>query len=182
MPKQQSAQLATVCTAEYNLEATNNVEATIGSTCYCQCSRIHGRINNRLSLSLPIQQNTGLSRYTYTFHNASQRRGQEGKSARRGDGLRNYECFPFSQITHFQKVKTIIQKNQTIQFPLTSKSENYNLKNQTTQFPLTSKSENHNPKSKPHNYRFKGSRPTTSFVNPPMRMPARTPATSSAGA
>ena len=197
---------------------------------------MQGRINNRLSLSLPIQQNTGLSRYTYTFHNASQRRGQEGKSARRGDGLRNYECFPFSQITHFQKVKTIIQKNQTIQFPLTSKgenynpkksnypiyltsksenynlknqttqfpltsksennnpkksnypiyltskSENYNLKNQTTQFPLTSKSENHNPKSKPHNYRFKGSRPTTSFVNPPMRIPARTPATSSAGA
>ncbi|ERI89185.1 hypothetical protein HMPREF1547_03631, partial [Blautia sp. KLE 1732] len=42
-------------------------------------------------------------------------------SARRGDGLRNYECFPFSQITHFQKVKTIIQKNQTIQFPLTFK-------------------------------------------------------------
>ena len=38
-----------------------------------------------------------------------------------GDGLRNYECFPFSQITHFQKVKTIIQKNQTIQFPLTFK-------------------------------------------------------------
>ena len=180
---------------------------------------MQGRINNRLSLSLPIQQNTGLSRCTYTFHNASQRRGQEGKSARRGDGLRNYECFPFSQITYFQKVKTIIQKksnhpkfpslkkvktiiqkNQTIQFPLTSKSENnnpkksnypiyltsksenYNLKNQTTQFPLTLKSEKHNPKSKPHNYRFKGSRPTTSFVNPPMRIPARTPATSSAGA
>ena len=175
-------------------------ESIIGLACYCQCSRMQGRINNRLSLSLPIQQNTGLSRYTYTFHNASQRRGQEGKSARRGAGLRNYECFPFSQITHFQKVKTIIQKNQTIQFPLTSKgenynpkksnypiyltskSENYNLKNQTTQFPLTSKSENHNPKSKPHNYRFKGSRPTTSFVNPPMRIPARTPATSSAGA
>ena len=168
-------------------------ESIIGLACYCQCSRMQGRINNRLSLSLPIQQNTGLSRYTYTFHNASQRRGQEGKSARRGDG-------PPPQITHFQKVKTIIQKNQTIQFPLTSKgenynpkksnypiyltskSENYNLKNQTTQFPLTSKSENHNPKSKPHNYRFKGSRPTTSFVNPPMRIPARTPATSSAGA
>ena len=31
-------------------------------------------------------------------------------------------------------------------------------------------------------YRFKGSRPTTSFVNTPMRIPARTPATSSAGA
>ena len=103
-------------------------ESIIGLACYCQCSRIHGRINNRLSLSLPIQQNTGLSRYTYTFHNASQRRGQEGKSARRGDGLRNYECFPFSQITHFQKVKTIIQKNQT-----------------TPNFPHL-KSENHNPK------------------------------------
>ena len=130
-------------------------ESIIGLACYCQCSRMQGRINNRLSLSLPIQQNTGLSRYTYTFHNASQRRGQEGKSARRGDGLRNYECFPFSQITHFQKVKTIIQKKQTTSnFPhlkgenynpkksnypiyLTSKSENYNLKNQTTQFPLT---------------------------------------------
>ena len=72
-------------------------EAIIGLACYCQCSRMQGRINNRLSLSLPIQQNTGLSRYTYTFHNASQWRGQEGKSARRGDGLRNYECFPFSQ-------------------------------------------------------------------------------------
>ena len=143
---------------------------------------MQGRINNRLSLSLPIQQNTGLSRYTYTFHNASQRRGQEGKSARRGDGLRNYECFPFSQITHFQKVKTIIQKNQTIQFPLTSKGENYNPKKSNYPIYLTSKSENHNPKSKPHNYRFKGSRPTTSFVNPPMRIPARTPATSCAGA
>ena len=163
-------------------------EAIIGSACYCQCSRIQDRINNRLSLSLPIQQNTGLSRYTYTFHNASQRRGQEGKSARRGDGLRNYECFPFSQITHFQKVKTIIQKNQTIQFPLTSKgenynpkksnypiyltskSENYNPKNQTIQFPHTSKSENYNPKksnypiyltSKSENYNLKNQ--TTQF-------------------
>ena len=79
-------------------------EAIIGSACYCQCSRIHGRINNRLSLSLPIQQNTGLSRYTCTFHNASQRRGQEGKSARRGDGLRNSECFPFSQTCPRQSV------------------------------------------------------------------------------
>ena len=35
-------------------------------------------------------------KYTH-LHNAEQRRGQEGKSARRGDGLRNYECFPFSQ-------------------------------------------------------------------------------------
>ena len=98
MPKQQSAQPATVGTAEYS------AEAIIGSACYCQCSRIHGRINNRLSLSLPIQQNTGLSRCTYTFHNASQRRGQEGKSARRGDGLRNYECFPFSQTCPCQSV------------------------------------------------------------------------------
>ena len=65
---------------------------------------MQGRINNRLSLSLPIQQNTGLSRYTYTFHNASQRRGQEGKSARRGDGLRNSECFPFSQTCPRQSV------------------------------------------------------------------------------
>ena len=128
-------------------------ESIIGSACYCQCSRIHGRINNRLSLSLPIQQNTGLSRYTYTFHNASQRRGQEGKSARRGDGLRNYECFPFSQITHFQKVKTIIQKNQTIQFPLTSKGENYNPKKSNYPIYLTSKSENYNPKKiKPSNF------------------------------
>ena len=181
MPKQQSAQPATASAAEYS------AEAIIGSVCHCQCSRIHGRINNRLSLSLrysrihsrsnnrlslslPIQQNTGLSRYTYTFHNASQRRGQEGKSARRGDGLRNYECFPFSQITHFQKVKTIIQKNQTIQFPLTSKSENYNPKNQTIQFPHTSKSENYNPKksnypiyltSKSENYNLKNQ--TTQF-------------------
>ena len=142
-------------------------EAIIGSACYCQCSRIQDRINNRLSLllpvqqnarpnqyrlslSLPIQQNTGLSRYTYTFHNASQRRGQEGKSARRGDGLRNYECFPFSQITHFQKVKTIIQKNQTIQFPLTSKGENYNPKKSNYPIYLTSKSENYNPKKSNH--------------------------------
>ena len=123
-----SAEVIISAEATSSAEAINSAKATIGSACYCQCSRIHGRINNRLSLSLPIQQNTGLSRYTYTFHNASQRRGQEGKSARRGDGLRNYECFPFSQITHFQKVKTIIQKNQTIQFPLTSKSENYNPK------------------------------------------------------
>ena len=147
MPKQQSAQPATVGTAEYS------AEAIIGSACYCQCSRIHGRINNRLSLSLPIQQNTGLSRCTYTFHNASQRRGQEGKSARRGDGLRNYECFPFSQITYFQKVKTIIQKNQTIQFPLTSKGENYNPKKLNYPIYLTSKSENYNPKKiKPSNF------------------------------
>ena len=164
MPKQQSAQPATVGAAEYNPEATNSAEAIIGSACPCRYSRIQSRNNNRLSLPLPIQQNTGLSRYTYTFHNASQRRGQEGKSARRGDGLRNYECFPFSQITHFQKVKTIIQKNQTLQFPSLKKSEN------------------HNPKSKLHNHRFKGSRPTTSFVNHPMRTPARTPATSRAGA
>ena len=114
---------------------------------------MQGRINNRLSLSLPIQQNTGLSRYTYTFHNASQWRGQEGKSARRGDGLRNYECFPFSQITHFQKVKTIIQKNQTIQFPHTSKGENYNPKKSNYPIYLTSKSENYNPKKiKPSNF------------------------------
>jgi len=111
---------------------------------------MQGRINNRLSLSLPIQQNTGLSRYTYTFHNASQWRGQEGKSARRGDGLRNYECFPFSQITHFQKVKTIIQKNQTIQFPHTSKGENYNPKKSNYPIYLTSKSENYNPKKSNH--------------------------------
>ena len=109
-------------------------ESIIGLACYCQCSRMQGRINNRLSLSLPIQQNTGLSRCTYTFHNASQRRGQEGKSARRGDGLRNYECFPFSQITHFQKVKTIIQKNQTIHFLLLQKVKTTIPKNQTTQF------------------------------------------------
>ena len=113
VPRKQSAQPVTASAAEYKAETINSAEAIIGSACYCQCSRIHGRINNRLSLSLPIQQNIGLSRYTYTFHNASQRRGQEGKSARRGDGLRNYECFPFSQITHFQKVKTIIKKNQT---------------------------------------------------------------------
>ena len=125
-------------------------ESIIGLACYCQCSRIHGRINNRLSLSLPIQQNTGLSRCTYTFHNASQRRGQEGKSARRGDGLRNYECFPFSQITYFQKVKTIIQKNQTIQFPHTSKGENYNPKKSNYPIYLTSKSENYNPKKSNH--------------------------------
>ena len=141
MPKQQSAQPVTASAAEYM------AESIIGSACYCQCSRIHGRINNRLSLSPPIQQNTGLSRYTYTFHNASQRRGQEGKSARRGDGLRNYECFPFSQISYFHKVKTIIPKRNTHK-----------------------------------HYRFKGSRPTTSFVKTPMRIPARTPATSSAGA
>ena len=37
----------------------------------------------------------------------------EGRSARRGNGLRNYECFPFSQIIHFRKVKIIIQKRKT---------------------------------------------------------------------
>lgn len=159
-------------------------ESIIGLACYCQCSRMQGRINNRLSLSLPIQQNTGLSRYTYTFHNASQRRGQEGKSARRGDGLRNYECFPFSQITHFQKVKTIIQKKQTTSNFPHLKSENHNPKKSNhPKFPSLSKSKKIIIKKRPpHNYRFKGSRPTTSFVNPPMRIPARTPATSSAGA
>lgn len=38
------------------------------------------------------------------IHNAAQRRGQKGKSARRGDGLRNYECFPFSQTCPCQSV------------------------------------------------------------------------------
>ena len=64
-----------------------------------------------------------------------------------GAGLRNYECFPFSQITYFQKVKTIIQKNQTIQFPLTSKGENYNPKKSNYPIYLTSKSENYNLKN-----------------------------------
>ena len=45
-------------------------------------------------------------------HSAEQRRGQEGKSARRGDGLRNYECFPFSQITAFQKAEPLSQKQK----------------------------------------------------------------------
>ena len=67
-----------------------------------------------------------------------------------GDGLRNYECFPFSQITYFQKVKTIIQKNQTIQFPHTSKGENYNPKKSNYPIYLTSKSENYNPKKSNH--------------------------------
>ena len=39
------------------------------------------------------------------IHNAAQRRGQEGKSARRGDGLRNCECFPFSQISTLYKAE-----------------------------------------------------------------------------
>ena len=43
----------------------------------------------------------------HAHHNAEQRRGQEGKSARRGDGLRNSECFPFSQITAFQKAEPL---------------------------------------------------------------------------
>ena len=39
------------------------------------------------------------------IHNVAQRRGQEGKSARRGDGLRNCECFPFSQISTLYKAE-----------------------------------------------------------------------------
>ena len=74
---------------------------------------------NRHNLPSPTPPNPAPRQHSHTYHNAEQLRGQEGKSARRGDGLRNYECFPFSQITHFQKVKPIIQKNQTIQFSLT---------------------------------------------------------------
>ena len=40
----------------------------------------------------------------HTHHNAEQRRGQEGKSARRADGLRNSECFPFSRTCPRQSV------------------------------------------------------------------------------
>ena len=102
---------------------------------------------NRHNLPSPTPPNPTSRQCIYAHHNAEQLRGQEGKSARRGDGLRNYECFPFSQISYFHKVKTIIQKRKTYT-----------------------------------HYRFKGSRPTTSFVKIPMRTPARTPATSSAGA
>ena len=34
------------------------LSATIGSACYCRYSRIQCRSNNRLSLLLPVQQNT----------------------------------------------------------------------------------------------------------------------------
>ena len=39
-------------------EAIISAEATIGSACYCRYSRIQCRSNNRLSLLLPVQQNT----------------------------------------------------------------------------------------------------------------------------
>jgi len=39
-------------------EATNSAEAIIASVCPCQYSRIQSRNNNRLSLPLPVQQNT----------------------------------------------------------------------------------------------------------------------------
>jgi hypothetical protein len=52
--------------------------------------------------------------------------------------------------SHFQKVKTIIQKNQTIQFPHTSKGENYNPQKSNYPIYLTSKSENYNPKKSNH--------------------------------
>ena len=39
-------------------EATNSAEAIIASACPCQYSRIQSRNNNRLSLPLPVQQNT----------------------------------------------------------------------------------------------------------------------------
>ena len=68
---------------------------------------------DRHSLPSSTPPNSAPCQNIHAHHNAEQRRGQEGKSARRGDGLRNSECFPFSQITHFQKVKTIIKKNQT---------------------------------------------------------------------
>ena len=104
----------------------------------------------RHSLPFSTPPNPAPCQNIHAHNNAEQRRGQEGKSARRGDGLRNYECFPFSQITHFQKVKTIIQKNQTIQFPHTSKGENYNPQKSNYPIYLTSKSENYNPKKSNH--------------------------------
>ena len=69
-------------------------------------------------------------------------RAREGETA-----FATMSASPSSQITHFQKVKTIIQKNQTIQFPLTSKGENYNLKKSNYPIYLTSKSENYNLKN-----------------------------------
>ena len=58
---------------------------------------LNSKDKNRHNAPQPTQQNPSPRQQPHTNQNAEQRRGQEGKSARRGDGLRNYECFPFSQ-------------------------------------------------------------------------------------
>ena len=47
-----------IAEATNSTEATNSAEAIIASACPCQYSRIQSRNNNRLSLSLPVQQST----------------------------------------------------------------------------------------------------------------------------
>ena len=65
---------------------------------------------DRHSLPFSTPPNPAPCQNIHTHYNAEQRRGQEGKSARRGDGLRNSECFPFSQITAFQKAEPLSPK------------------------------------------------------------------------
>jgi hypothetical protein len=64
----------------------------------------------RHSLPSSTPPNPAPCQNIHAHHNAEQRRGQEGKSARRADGLRNSECFPFSQITAFQKAEPLSPK------------------------------------------------------------------------
>ena len=64
----------------------------------------------RHSLPFSTPPNPAPCQNIHAHNNAEQRRGQEGKSARRGDGLRNSECFPFSQITAFQKAEPLSPK------------------------------------------------------------------------
>lgn len=61
------------------------------------------RKKNRLSLTLPIQQHTGIYQYTTPYHSAEQRRARKG-GARGESGLRNSERLSTSQTCPRQSV------------------------------------------------------------------------------
>ena len=67
---------------------------------------------NRLSLTPPIQQHTGISQYTTPYHSAEQRRARKGGARGGKAGFANSECFPprISSALKSEKNKLIKKK------------------------------------------------------------------------
>ena len=66
------------------------------------------RNKNRLSLTLPIQQHTGIYQYTTPYHSTEQRRARKGGARGGKAGFATLSAFPLADFLRFEKRKYYI--------------------------------------------------------------------------
>ncbi len=66
------------------------------------------RKKNRLSLTPPIQQHTGICQYTTPYHSAEQRRARKGGARGGKTGFATLSAFPLADFLRFEKRKYYI--------------------------------------------------------------------------